>query len=420
MINYSRLSFILLLLFYSYDLSSQNFWQLLGSCDTATLRGIKVDSFGRIYIGSMDSDYGGFFRSDDNGQTWQSKSNGMQSGFFRALTLGNDSSLFVSSSLGVYRSIDLGEHWQLMYDASMDLEHNSIEFGYDSVLLLGGGRDKAILRSVDGGVTWENVLNLYNPLYYEYITDFIFGPNQVIYACSRFTYNWSNNNPKVYYSTDNGNTWSVFFDPYTECGFETIEFDNLGRLLIGGWGGIYRYDFSTTIWEHISLNTIVSDIFTVSDGRIFLACDPSAGGWGGVLQSVDSGNTYSLPLNSGLNSLNAQMFACDYIGRLLLISWNFIYYSNDTIFTPVPDLTEENICSVTCYPNPFKDYIIFQSNINDNTNIEIFKTDGKLIQNFVLGPYHEQKLPTEKFLTGLYIVSIEVESNRYYIKLIHY
>lgn len=403
--------------------SAQDFWQHMGSCDTAVIFDMIVDPGGRIFLGDFDSDLpidGGLLRSDDDGLTWQVKMNGILHPSIRAITFKQDSSLFISANTGVYRTYNLGENWQLMYDASMDLEHNAIQYGYDSILLLGGGREKAISRSTDDGETWSVVLNLYNSLYWEYITDIIFGPNNVIYACSTYTNNWSNNNPKVYYSTDFGITWSVFWDPETLASFETMEFDNVGRLLVGGFNGIDRYDFISEFWVHIGLNTRVSDILVVPDNRIFLACDPSSGGWGGVVASEDGGNTYTTILNSGLINGDARKFAVDMAGRILMITSGQFYKSYDTIYTSTNDPIKSKKSSLFCYPNPFGDFVTFKSESNENTNIVIYNNYGKMISTFEILYLSEYKFDASLLPPGIYIAKINSKYTTQTLKLIHY
>ncbi len=403
--------------------SAQDFWQHMGSCDTALFFDMIVDPGGRIFLGDSDLDPtidGGLLRSDDDGLTWQVKTNGIPHPYIRAITVKKDSTLFVSADYGVYRTYNLGENWQWMYDASMDLEHNAIQYGYDSILLLGGGREKAISRSTDDGETWSVVLNLYNSLYWEYITDIIFGPNNVIYACSTYTNNWSNNNPKVYYSTDFGITWSVFWDPETLASFETMEFDNVGRLLVGGYNGIDRYDLISDVWDHIGLNTRVTDILVVPDNRIYLACDPSSGGWGGVVASEDGGNSYTTILNSGLINGDARKFAVDRAGRILMITSGQFYRSYDTIFTSTNDPIKANKSNLSCYPNPFGDFVTFKSQGNENLNIGIYSNFGKIISTFEIPPCGEYRFDASFLSPGIYIAKIDSKHQAQTLKLVHY
>jgi photosystem II stability/assembly factor-like uncharacterized protein len=401
----------------SYASYCQDFWEVIPCEGGGTFRDIAVNEQGIIFVARFGTN-GGVFRSDDNGLTWHIKNNGLFPKSIRGIAIKDNNTLFVSSDYGVHRTYDLGETWEWVYDGMNELEYNVIKCGYDSIILVGGGRENAILRSADDGETWNVVLNLHNVDYWEYITDIFFDSNNLIYACSEFTYNWSNNNPKVYFSTDLGKTWSIFWDPATDCYLKTIDMDNEGRLLIGGWTGIFRHDFDTGDWEHIMLNATVSDLLVVPDNRIFLASDPGGSGWGGVAVSDDGGNTYTTVLNSGLIYNEAVGFSIDLNGRLLMHSWNYLYRSTDTIMTHSHNLPVLNNSLASCFPNPFINYFILKSKINKPMHVEIFNNLGFLMSKFSLEPLQEFYFDAIDLPLGLYIAKIESEKQLQIIKLV--
>jgi photosystem II stability/assembly factor-like uncharacterized protein len=309
--------FIFALTLFSLSVFSQNFWEQINN-PGVHIYDMTVDPQGRIYLATSNINTGGVYRSDDNGETWKHKSNGIPYLYTRAISFYRDSTLFTSLFSKLYRTSDLGENWQLVYEHFPEAtSFDVIRCGFDSIILAGGENSRGMLRSVDVGETWENVLNLYNDDYQEHITDIAFGLNGIIYACSRFTNSWSNEQPKVYSSIDYGKTWIPFLNLTTPSAFYSLDFDNNGRLLVGSWNGIYRFDFVLNFWEYIAINTSVMDFQVVADNRIFLACDQSAG-FGGVLLSEDGGDTYPIVLNNGLIYNSAGQFAVDAIGKLLM------------------------------------------------------------------------------------------------------
>ncbi|PKP46367.1 MAG: hypothetical protein CVT94_15035, partial [Bacteroidetes bacterium HGW-Bacteroidetes-11] len=371
--------FIFTLTFFSLSVFSQDFWEQINN-PGAQIYDITVDPQGRIYLATSNINTGGVYRSDDNGETWQHKSNGIPYPYTRAIAFYRDSTLFTSLFSKLYRTYDLGENWQLVYEHFPEAtSFDVIRCGFDSIILAGGENSRGMLRSVDNGETWENVLNLSNPDHYEHVEDICFGPGNSIYACTSYTNVWSDEQPKVYRSDDFGKTWIPFFSLATPSAYYSLEIDNNGRLLVGGWSGIYRYDFVLQQWEHIPINTSVRDIIVVPDNRIFLACDQN-GAFRGVLLSEDGGDTYSTVINSGLISNHASEFEVTLDGRLLMNqSSKSIYRSNDAIFTDIdsPILVNELL---NCFPNPFINYFILKSKVNKPMHVELFNNLGFLMR----------------------------------------
>jgi len=409
---------LLAILFMTTASYCQNFWEPINNPGTH-IYDMTVDLQGRIYLATSDHDLGGIYRSVDNGETWQHKSNGIPFSNTRAIAFYRDSTLFASLPSQLYRTSDLGENWQLVYEHFPEaISFDVIRCGFDSIILAGGEKSWGILRSVDNGETWENVLNLSNPDHYEHVEDICFGPGNSIYACTSYTNVWSDEQPKVYRSDDFGKTWIPFFSLATPSAYYSLEIDNNGRLLVGGYSGIYRYDFAFQQWEHIPINTSVRDIIVIPDNRIFLACDQN-GGFRGVLLSEDGGDTYSTVINSGLIANYASEFAVTLDGRLLMNqSSYYIYRSNDEIFTDIDSPILVNVL-LNCFPNPFNNYFILKSTINKPMHVEVFNHLGYIISKFSLESLQEFYFDATNLPAGLYIAKIESEKYFQKIKLIH-
>lgn len=401
---------------------AQDFWEQL-SCDGGgPYFDILVDGQGRIFVARMDAaSYGGIYRSDDNAQTWMHMSNGLIHPTVYSIAHKPDSMLFIATSGGMYRSKNLGENWEWRYDASQeDWQNCAIEYGYDSILLVSGGAKNSIYRSTDDGTTLKLVLNLYHPLHWEYVTDFLFGPNNIIYACSRYTNNWSNDNPKVYRSTDYGRTWQVFYDPHEPCGFISLEFNHAGNLLVGAFDAVYTYNFTTETWRKDNYNTIVSDFLLAPDSGVYMAGDISGGGWGGVALSEDDGATFPTVLNSGLVNNMANTFAKDLNGRILLISINHLYRSIDTIFVGLKDAEKPKAFIAACYPNPFYRHTTFKLTTTNIAILSIYNLAGQVLHTIEIPPNSHYSLNATALPKGVFIAKLSSDSQNQTIKLIHY
>ncbi|MEA5111979.1 MAG: hypothetical protein VB072_16235, partial [Lentimicrobium sp.] len=80
---------ILTLTFFSLSCFSQDFWEPINN-PGAHIYDMTVDLQGRIYLATWDENLGGIYRSDDNGETWQHKNNGIPYLYTRAIAFYRD------------------------------------------------------------------------------------------------------------------------------------------------------------------------------------------------------------------------------------------------------------------------------------------------------------------------------------------
>lgn len=414
----------LILIFFSNICSSQDYWELVNSPDSVNIFDIAVDTEGRIYLACpfSEGNLTGIFRSDDNCETWQRKVAGMETsyGHTRSIAIDNDGNLIVGGNSRIFRSSNHGENWLEVYHAYPGAYiFNQAAFGYDSIFLVGGAKDKGIIRSGDNGLNWQPVLdfNDYEPIYEEVTTGICFGPDGNIYACSR---TYVGGYGSVYISEDLGFTWSVFFNDGIS-GFQSIGFDQNGKLLVGTYGGLYRFDFQLENWEFLTYNMVPVEMLMIGDSSIYLACDYESGGVAGVVFSNDIGESYAT-LNSGMDYPDGNNFAIDGVGRILVSGTGHrLYRSYDTLITNIKDVNLTiNQSYIVCSPNPFKDYSTIISKIDKHTSLMIFDIMGNLIIETELEPFGVYSLSDKGLVPGLYIANINFNKQEYTFKIIHY
>jgi len=415
---------LLFLLLISNILPAQDFWQQLnyqGYVNT----GVVVDAYGRIFSASTDN---GVQMSDDGGLTWQKKNNGLTyEKYANAIAINSEGIMFCNHNLGTYRSIDKGESWQQVYDMLVPNENNVIKCGYDSVILSGAQGGLAILRSVDCGNTWQTVLDLEATDYVEGIMDIYFSDNGDIYSCSSIFYPQIDVAAKVYKSIDYGRTWTQYWDPGMPTSFRSIAMDKEGRLLVGGGAGLYRQDTLSGQWEHIALYTIVDDILVVSDTLIYLACNDNGGGWGGVVASIDGGNTYTEMHNEGLQLKYSNGFTKCYDGRLLMYNYHELYISSDTIMEadsiiPFPNSiyqTSKLLNAITAFPNPCRLQCGLKSTLDKATICELYNSQSKYIYCVTIAAQGIAMLDFSDLPKGLYFLRYSYNHESGIIKIIH-
>ena len=77
--------FIFTLTLFSLSVYSQDFWEPINT-PGAYIYDMTVDPQGRIYLATSNINTGGVYRSDDNGETRQHKSNGIPYLYNRAIS----------------------------------------------------------------------------------------------------------------------------------------------------------------------------------------------------------------------------------------------------------------------------------------------------------------------------------------------
>jgi photosystem II stability/assembly factor-like uncharacterized protein len=414
----------LILLFFSNICASQDYWELVNSPDSVSIFDIAVDSEGSIYLACPFStgNLTGIYRSDDNCETWHRKVTGMYTTWnpiTRSVAIDDNGVIISGANSIIYRSQNHGDTWQEVYNAvPQAYTFNIAVFGYDSIFLVGGGNDKGIIRSGDNGLTWQPVLDYedFDPIYEEVTTGICFGPDGDIYACSR---TFVGGYGSVYISKDLGLTWSVFFNNESSQ-FRSIGFDQNGKLLVGTFGGLYRFDFQLENWEFHAYNMVPVEMLMIGDSSIYLACDEESGGVGGVVFSNDIGETYEI-LNSGMEYPDANNFAIDGVGRILVSGTGHrLFRSYDTLITGLENINDViNGEPFSCYPNPYKISTSINANIDKPSSLIIYSSVGNIVTASSLEPFGTYIL-REDFPKGIYIAVLITEDFKTVIKIIHF
>lgn len=131
----------------------------------------------------------------------------------------DSNNIYVSTTDGLFSSIDRGKNWQKIVDKVIDVDsHDTIITGLEissdgktayAFVTPGRGNDihGYIVKSVDGAKTWIKIIGQIEEA--DFIEDFEFGNNEEIYAIV------NQNNAKfgmassVYKSIDQGNNWTL-------------------------------------------------------------------------------------------------------------------------------------------------------------------------------------------------------------------
>ena len=263
--------------------------------NSSHFRDIIINSNGNIFAVAW-----GIYRSVDNGNNWTAINNGLSSLNVSCLAINNDGHIFAGTIAGLYRSIDNGENWSLITINPLYHDISSIAIN-DLGHIFVGTHSGGIFRSTNNGQSW---INVHAGIQYTTVGAIKVKPNGHIYASTSYAGN--------ILSKDNGQTW-ISLNFYTRT--YTFAFDSSGRVFAATSNGIYYSDNNGSTWTQfggIIKNTIVNTIVIKENGEIFAGTMYS-----GILWSSNAGITWSMK-NNGLSfaqitsmylSINGDIFA---------------------------------------------------------------------------------------------------------------
>ncbi len=288
---------------------------------------------------------GGLFRSTDDGRSWATIENGIESGPINGLVLvGND--LFAATGAGVVKSTDGGNNWSTATGTGSVNDYTNCVSAYDSTILVGwvGG----IIRSTDGGDTW-NWPSAQDSMYSGTVFSIVMDSND--------SYMGTENG--VMLSSDGGATWynpgiglpvnKVLSLAVADTDLYATSFSN-GVYASTDNGKHWRYAANGIVGSHVtSVSGDGANVFAVSNGDSLYSSTDNGNTWladtslkedlgvinevtvigptvyvltsGGIYASSDSGKTW--------NTLNLPALALVQSGANLVAANSQLYYSTD-------------------------------------------------------------------------------------------
>ncbi len=157
----------------------------------------------------------GIYKSTDSGKTWTHKPSGIQAKlngtFIKYFAFGGEQEdgirpLYVSATNGIWRSMDLGETWECIYEGAFSRHVKA----FGNTVMFSGGME-GLKISYDLGETWEDKTG---SLKGKFIASTDIDPaNEKHWVCAvdNESSGLSKNNA-LYHSWDGGETWSLLID----------------------------------------------------------------------------------------------------------------------------------------------------------------------------------------------------------------
>ncbi len=306
----------------------------VGKRNDLALDSIVVDNSNskHIVVGAwvLGSPDGGLYISNDGGVNWEGDAD-MRGQSIRALEAApSDPKILVAGTLkGVYRSMDGGEHWQLISpEGSQEIhEVESIAIDPANPQIIYAGTWHLPWKTTDGGANWTSIKQ--GIIEDSDVFSIIVDPkdSNVVFAsaCSG-----------IYKSQNGGEKFQkVQGIPSTARRTRVLMQDsqNLNIVFAGTTEGLYRTGDSGGVWQRTTgPEVIVNDVYVdpANTNRILLATDR-----GGVLASNDGGYSFS-PSNNGFSARQITSYVGDaaqpatiYVGVVNDKAWGGVFVSDN-------------------------------------------------------------------------------------------
>jgi len=351
---------------------------------TADIIDFAYDSTSNTIYAANQS--GGIFISNDNGDSWQLKSNGLNASSSRYLSFDNDETLYAASFLnGVHRTTDYGKTWELIVNGITEFSQISVFATKDNYVITGtqdgyfvstnrgdnwqqgtGFIGKTIYkieedlkgnwyfaiwgdplsRSTDTGASWVTAIN-------EFVFSIAVDSSGNIFA--------GTNSGRIYKSTDNGESWF-----YSDNGIITgstimdIAVSPSGRVMYAGTygNGIFKSENEGENWVDASQGGLeqkaVFSIGVRNDKEIFASIYNEY-----EIYYTESGGANWLLVNQVMYKVVTRDFVVDRKGYVYAGTKESVWRTKtNTIITDINDDEENNVIPATFqlsqnYPNPF-------------------------------------------------------------------
>ncbi|RMG68200.1 MAG: hypothetical protein D6715_02895, partial [Calditrichaeota bacterium] len=280
--------------------TQNNFWEATQGPAGASVAHVLVSSGGDIFL-SVEGR--GLFRSVDGGTSYQQLQQGLPAAPILSLAQNNNGDLFVGfTNYGIYKSSDNGDTWTQVYNDLLWRDIFCLYIDPQNGDIFAGtafGTDGAVIRSTDGGSTWQRFEAGLEETYR--IQSIVVQPSTgFVFAGSQ--------QKGVFRSTDRGATWSPFNPNLNYQNILALAATSTGDVFAGADStilkhGVFRLSAGGNSWSLVlSTSRTVSSIFA-SDTDILVGTE---GEW--IFQSSDGGTTWTQRFNGLRSALVLDVF----------------------------------------------------------------------------------------------------------------
>ncbi len=391
------MKFYLLFCIFSFSLSANAQW-VQSSLNASLGRSLYSDGT-KIYAATSE----GVFYTADTGEPWFSIGPQNQD-IFAVITSGNKIIAGSGAGNGIFISTDNGQSW---YNAPSMAGKSVYTFAKNSSYIFAGTWGQGIFRSSDNGESWE-AAGLAQKGINELLSvvDTIFASSPDLYS-------------KIYFSTDNGNTWGSGSLGYPASDVHGL-FYNEGKLFacdFGLWastdmGQSWYLQYGVT-FDSTGYPIDVMIFKSVTEYNNYLIASVM---FESILISSDNGVSW-VPFNEGL--INDWTFADVEINGSYL--WALRGMFGNAYRRPVSDLVTSvdelpsglnNFYLGQNYPNPFNPSTTIVYNLNERTYVRltVYNAVGEevlsLVNDMQDKGIHKVQFDAGKMTSGIYFYKL--------------
>jgi photosystem II stability/assembly factor-like uncharacterized protein len=352
-------------LFVSYA-QAQYTWEEIILPDSVEVNMIAFDSTGKQYIATNEGVY-----YSENGNNWDQTS----LTDYESYICINENNTIYSGMAYLCRSFDGGINWDsLFYSSSGGIM--SICTKGDSTIFIGtwGG----IFRSLDSGQSWSHVLDTYNS---EVFNDIVCDSIGNFYTGS-ISFDGTLNPGGIYRSNNYGASWVLIgleyhFVSAIEINSSDVIFAGTRGHWYNGGGGVFKSIDNGFNWDTMYHNNLVTCITMNEFDNIAIGCSSQGLAPGGVFVSYDDGLSWE-DITNNLPSRDIYKLKFGTDNHLYAITiYDFRLFKTD-----IPVVIKEtpkhlNYNRIRVYPNPAHSYLNIQINDGHMYSISILDAIGK-------------------------------------------
>jgi photosystem II stability/assembly factor-like uncharacterized protein len=252
----------------------------------------------------------GFWRSDDNGTSWNASDNGIARSDINCVLITSLNTVIIGTARsGLFRSTDLGANWaNILFpwpgglgDYIVSVKNNS----KNTLFAASMGAFNSIWKSTTDGTTWSQSPFIDSNMTHRealVITDMTINSRDEIIV-SGYTY-FQDSLSGVFKSINDGNTWKrIFTVPNNTAPRSFLIMDDSLVIMGTNSNGFFRSTNLGSTWNSINgtSNTIQVISIIQDSASIILAASMGSG----IVRSTDKGMTWNLS-NSGLTNLTVR------------------------------------------------------------------------------------------------------------------